>query len=77
MGFAKYNEKFIVYCYCIIPYSATNMICAALTVVLAICALTFEIGFLPSFAVCLIWMVNQSVFFKEAIAHSKAGRRIS
>lgn len=58
-------------------YSATNTVCVALAVVLAICALTFEIGFLPSLAVCMIWLVNQSVYCKEAIAHSKAGRRIS
>ena len=58
-------------------YSATNSICAVLAIVLAICALIFEIGFLPSFVVCLIWIVNQSVYCKEAIKYSKAGNKIS
>lgn len=58
-------------------YSATNTVCTALAIVLAICALVFEIGFLPSFVVCLIWIVNMSVYCKEAIRYSKAGNKIS
>ena len=58
-------------------YSATNTVCSALAIVLAICALVFETGFLPSFVVCLIWIVNQSVYCKEAIKYSKAGNKIS
>ena len=58
-------------------YNATNAVCSALAIVLAICALVFETGFLPSFVVCLIWIVNQSVYCKEAIKYSKAGNKIS
>lgn len=58
-------------------YSATNTVCSALAIVLAVCALIFEIGFLPSLVVCLIWIVNQSVYCKEALRYSKAGNKIS
>lgn len=58
-------------------FNATNTACMLLAVALAIGALVFEIGFLPSLAVCLIWIVNQSVYYREAIKYSKAGNRIS
>ena len=58
-------------------YSATNTVCAILSIVLAVCALVLEIGFLPSFAVCLVWIVNLSVYCKEAMRYSKAGNRLS
>lgn len=58
-------------------YAATNTVCLILSVVLAVCALTFETGFLPSLAVCLIWLVNQSAYLKEAMKYSKAGNKIS
>lgn len=58
-------------------YAATNTVCSVLSSVLAICALIFGIGFLPSLAVCLIWIVNQSVYCKEALRYSKAGNKIS
>ncbi len=58
-------------------YLATNSVCLILSVVLAVCALTFETGFLPSLAVCLIWLVNQSAYLKEAMKYSKAGNKIS
>lgn len=58
-------------------YSATNNVCSVLAIVLAICALIFGIGFLPSLAVCLIWLVNQSVYCKEALRYAKAGNKIS
>ncbi len=58
-------------------YTATNTICTVLSIVLAICALVFGIGFLPSLAVCLIWIVNLSVYCKEALKYSKAGNKIS
>ena len=57
-------------------YSATNTVCAILAIVLAICALVFEIGFLPSLVVCIIWIVSQSVYCKEAVKYSKAGNKI-
>ena len=58
-------------------YAATNTVCSILSIVLAICALVFGIGFLPSLVVCLIWIVNQSVYCKEALKYSKAGNKIS
>ena len=58
-------------------YSATNTVCSALAIVLAVCALVFEIGFLPSLVVCIIWIVNPSVYCKEALRYSKAGNKIS
>ncbi len=57
-------------------YAATNMVCTFLAVVLAVCALLFDIGFLPSLAVCLVWIVNLSAYYKEAMRYSKAGNRI-
>ena len=55
----------------------TNVVCASLCIVLAICALLFDIGFLPSLVVCLVWMVNLSAYCKEAMRCSKAGNKIS
>jgi len=51
-------------------YSATNSVCSTLAIVLAVCALIFDIGFLPSLVVCLIWIVNMSVYCKEAMKYS-------
>ena len=58
-------------------YSATNVTCTILAIVLAVCALLFDIGFLPSLTVCLVWAVNISAYCKEAVRYSKAGNRIS
>ncbi len=58
-------------------YGATNGACAILAIVLALCALIFDIGFLPSLVVCVIWLVNQSVYCKEAMKYSKTGNKIS
>ncbi len=58
-------------------YTATNTVCTILAIVLAVCALVFDIGFLPSLVVCLIWIVNLSVYCKEAMRYSKAGNKIS
>lgn len=58
-------------------YSATNIVCTVLSVVLALCAPVFGIGFLPSLTVCLVWIVNMSVYYKEAMRYSKAGNKIS
>lgn len=57
-------------------YSATNTVCAVLAAVLAVCALIFETGFLPALVVCLIWIINHSVYCKEALKYSKAGYKI-
>lgn len=35
-------------------FKVTNSVCGALSIILAISALMFDIGFLPSFVVCLI-----------------------
>lgn len=58
-------------------YTATNTVCTVLSIVLAVCALIFDIGFLPSLVVCIIWIVNQSVYCKEALRYSKVGNKIS
>lgn len=58
-------------------YASTNTVCTILSIVLAVCALVLGIGFLPSLVVCLIWIVNQSVYCKEALKYSKAGTKIS
>ena len=58
-------------------YIATNTVCTALAIVLAICALVFDIGFLPSLVVCLVWIVNLSAYCKEAMRYSRAGNKIS
>lgn len=50
-------------------YSATNTTCAILAIVLAICAIVFDIGFLPSLTVCLVWLVNLSAYCKEAVRY--------
>lgn len=70
-------EKIVVGKCAFKAYSATNTICSVLAIVLAICALIFEIGFLPSLVICLIWIVNVSAYCKEAIKYSKAGNKIS
>ena len=69
-------EKIVVGKCAFKAYSATNTICSVLAIVLAICALIFEIGFLPSLVICLIWIVNVSAYCKEAIKYSKAGNKI-
>lgn len=58
-------------------YSASGKVCLILSIILAVCALIFDIGFLPSLAVCLIWLVNQSVYCREAMRLSKSGNKIS
>ena len=58
-------------------YAATNAVCTILAIVLAVCALVFDIGFLPSLMVCLVWIVNLSVYCKEAMRYSKVGSKIS
>lgn len=58
-------------------FTATNAVCTVLSTVFALCALVFGISFLPSLAVCLIWLVNQSVYCREALKYSKAGNKIS
>ena len=57
-------------------FNITNSMCSVLAVILAISALMFGIGFLPSFVVCLIWIVNMSIYCKECLKYSKVGNKI-
>lgn len=57
-------------------YRITNSVCSTLAIVLAIGALVFDIGFLPSLSVCIIWIVNQSAYCKEAIKLSNSSRNV-
>lgn len=50
-------------------YRATNTACALFALLLTISGLIFGGGFLPSLAVCVIWLVNQSVYCKEAMKY--------
>lgn len=58
-------------------YAAANTACAVLAIIFAVCALIFNTGFLPPFAVCVIWFVLQFIYYRETIRYSKAGNRIS
>lgn len=57
-------------------YCATNTVCTTLAIVLAISALIFGIGFLPSLVVCAVWIVNLTVYCMEALKYGKAGNKI-
>lgn len=57
-------------------YAAANQLCSALAAILAISALTFGTGILPSLAVCMVWMVMQCVYSREAIRLAKTGEKI-
>ena len=70
-------EKIIIGKCAFKAYTATNTVCTVLSIVLAICALIFGTGFLPSLVVCLIWITSQSVYCKESLRYSKAGNKIS
>ena len=70
-------EKIIVGKCAYKAYSVTNIVCTVLSIVLAFCAPVFGIGFLPSLTVCLVWIINMSVYYKEAMRYSKSGNKIS
>lgn len=57
-------------------YCATNTACTLLAIVLAVSALIFGIGFLPSLVVCVIWLVNHTVYCKASMNFSKVGNKI-
>lgn len=57
-------------------YGATNIICSSLAIVLAVSALIFGIGFLPSLVVCAIWFVNHAAYCREAFKYSKSGKEV-
>lgn len=58
-------------------FAATNKVCVALAGLLAVGSLVFEFSFLASFSVCVIWFVNQFVYFRETMKYSKAGSKVS
>lgn len=58
-------------------YAAANQLCSSLAAVLAISALVFGTGALPSLAVCAVWMVMQCVYSREAMRLSRAGSQIT
>lgn len=58
-------------------YAAANHLCSALAAILAISALVFGTGALPSLAVCAVWMVMQCVYSREAMRLSRAGSQIT
>ncbi len=58
-------------------YRSTNITCGTLAIILACCALVFDIGFLPSFCVCLIWIINHTSYCREASRLAKMGNKIS
>lgn len=64
-------EKMIIGRCAFKAYLATNMVCTVLAIVLAVCALVFNIGFLPSLMVCLVWIINLSAYYKETMRYSK------
>lgn len=58
-------------------YRSTNISCSVLAIILACSALVFDIGFLPSFCVCLIWIINHTFYCREAARLAKMGNKIS
>ena len=58
-------------------YAAANQLCSALAAILAISALVFGTGALPSLTVCAVWMVMQCVYSREAMRLSRAGSQIT
>lgn len=54
-------------------YTATNISCAVLAAVFAVSSLLFSAGLMASFAVCLVWIINQSVYCRESLKSSKTG----
>ena len=58
-------------------FSAVSSVCNALALIFTVSALIFGTGFLPVLAVCLVWLVGQCVYCREAMKLSKAGHKIS
>lgn len=58
-------------------YAATNNACSTIAIILTVGSLFFDFGLLPTLAVCIIWFVNQTAYFKEAMRLSKSGSKIS
>lgn len=58
-------------------YAATNTACVLLATALALCALLFDVGFLPALAVCTVWFVNHTAYCRAAMRYAKAGIKLS
>lgn len=58
-------------------YRASDTACSILAIILALGALVFDIGFLPSLAVCVIWFASHWAYCWEAMKYAKTGNRIS
>lgn len=69
-------EKIIVGKCAFKAFNVTNSVCSILAIILALSALMFGIGFFPSFLVCLIWIINVSIYCKECLKYSKSGNKI-
>lgn len=57
-------------------FGKTNLTCAILAAVLAVGAIIWDIGFLPSLTVCLIWLVNVTTYTRASVQLSKPGSKI-
>ena len=58
-------------------FSAASSVCNALALIFTVSALIFGTGFLPVLVVCLVWLVGQCVYCREAMKLSRAGHKIS
>ncbi len=54
-------------------YQTTNTTCAVLAVILALSAIVFGTGFMPSLAVCIVWLANTEAYMREAKKMGKVG----
>ncbi|MCD7826376.1 MAG: DUF3169 family protein [Clostridiaceae bacterium] len=48
-------------------FNVTNIICMVLAIIFGASALIFETGFLPSLAVCLIWLIHNCAYYREGM----------
>lgn len=48
-------------------FNVTNITCMVLAIIFGISALVFETGFLPSLAICLIWLIHNCAYYREAM----------
>lgn len=58
-------------------FAATNKVCAVLAGLLAVGSFVLEGSIFASFSVCVIWFVNQFVYFRETMKYAEAGSKIS
>lgn len=58
-------------------YHVSDTACSILAIILALCALVFDIGFLPSLVVCVVWFASHTAYCREAMKYAKTGNRIS